>query len=168
MTLVYRLRSGLSMVKIRVTNQLRGDLGELYFKHLCEQRDYAYAKLEDLYNALSPRGVIVFKMGFDRIPVAIPNEIVGEIWEVCRPTMIDGSPSFVFDFLTCRMTGGYDVSMVNEKPKDVFNWIEIKTGGSQLSRHQQAVAEKCMIRVSVFRIKNADVSPHRVDIAWET
>jgi hypothetical protein len=81
--------------------------------------------------------------------------------------MIYGTASFVFDFLTCPVRGGYDLSAVNEKPASAFNWVEIKTGGSQLSRNQRMVAAKCKIPVSVFRIRSADVSPHKVDIAWE-
>jgi hypothetical protein len=155
------------MAGIRVTNQLRGDLGELYFKHLCQQRGYAYARLEEIYQRFSPKGIIVFKMGFDRIAVAIPEEVIDEIWRVCRPTLIGGNPSFVFDFLTCSVGDGYDVSDINELPVSAFNWVEIKTGGGQLSMHQGKVARDCKIPVSVFRVKNVDVNPHRVDIVWE-
>jgi hypothetical protein len=155
------------MTRIQVTNELRGDLGELYFKHLCQQRAYAYIKLEDIYNTFSSKGVLEFKLGFDRIPIEIPEEITDEIWRVCKPTYIDGSPSFVFDFLTCSVYQGYYVDQVNKKNANEFNWVEIKTGESVLSAHQDQVRKQCKIPFSIFRIRTVDVSPHYVDIDWE-
>lgn len=164
------------MARIQVTNELRGDLGELYFKHLCQQRGYAYTKLEDVHKTLiespngelfSPDGILEFKLKFDRIPIEIPEEITDEIWRVCKPTYIDGSPSFVFDFLTCSVHQGYYVDQVNKKNANEFNWVEIKTGESMLSQHQDQVRQKCKIAFSIFRIRNVDVSPHYINIDWE-
>jgi hypothetical protein len=155
------------MARIQVTNELRGDLGELYFKHLCQQRGYAYIKLEDIYNTFSPKGVLEFKLSFDRIPISIPEEITDEIWRVCRPTDVDGSPSFVFDFLTCAVHKGYYVDQINIRSANDFNWVEIKTGDSTLSQHQDQVRQQCKIPFSIFRIKNVNVSPYNINIEWE-
>jgi hypothetical protein len=150
-----------------VTNELRGDLGELYFKHLCTQRSYAYTRLEDIYNTLSPRSILEFKMGFDRLKIEVPKEISGEVWEVCKPQSIDGSPSYVFDFLTCKIDSDYFLEHVNSFPPNNFHWVEVKTGKSRLSRHQEEMRDRCKMQFDVFRIENVDVSPHEVAIHWE-
>lgn len=90
------------LTRIEVTNALRGDLGELYFKHLCQQRGYGYIRLEDIYNNLGLDGILEFKCGFDRILVGIPEEVDDDIREICRPLDVHGNPSFVFDFLTVK------------------------------------------------------------------
>ncbi len=155
------------MAKIQVTNELRGDLGELYFKHLCQQRGYAYIKLEDIHETPLPKKVLNFKLGFDRIPIGIPDVIIPEISRVSQPTIIDGSSSFVFDFLTCPVYQGYYVDRTNTKQSNEFNWVEIKTGNSELSEHQDRVHQTCKIPFSIFRIPDVDVSPHRIYIDWE-
>jgi hypothetical protein len=53
------------MTHIALTNELRGDLGELYFKHLCQQRGYGYVRLEDIYNNFGLDGILEFKCGFE-------------------------------------------------------------------------------------------------------
>ena len=157
----------MTLAKIEVTNKLRGDLGELYFKNLCEQRSYAYLRLEDIYNTFSPSQVLEFRMGFDRIPIEVPEEISEEVWVVCKPLDVDGSPSFVFDFLTCKIDEGYSVEELNSFPASNFHWVEVKSGSSELSRHQEQVRERCKMRFDVFRIENVDASPHTIIIHWE-
>ncbi len=157
----------MAMTKIGVTNQLRGDLGELYFKHLCQQRSYAYLRLEDIYNTFSPRAVLEFKLGFDRIPVEIPEEIQDEIWKVSKPSDVDGSPSFVFDFLTCKIDDDYSTEQINIFPATNFHWVEVKTGNSELSRRQEEVRSQCKMKFDIFRIENVDASPHAINISWE-
>src|SRR2546427_1666552 len=155
------------MTQIEVTNELRGDLGELYFKHLCQQRGFAYLRLENIYNTLTPKSVLEFKLRFDRILIELPNEIADEVWTVCRPLNIDGSPSYVFDFLTCKIDRDYFLENVNVFPASNFHWVEVKTGGSELSRHQEEVRNQCKMHFDVFRIENVDASPHAVIINWE-
>ena len=155
------------MTKLDVTNELRGDLGELYFKHLCQRSGYAYLRLEDIYNNLTPKSVLEFKLGFDRILIELPEEISDEVWRVCQPLDVDGSPSYVFDFLTCKMDREYSLEDENVFPASNFHRVEVKTGESELSRHQEEVRNQCKMQFDVFRIENVDASPHAVIISWE-
>ncbi len=77
--------------------------------------------------------MLVFKFGFERIYIEIPDKIADEIRRVCMTTYINGSTSFVFDFLTCRMYEHDPTYRINKKEPNKFNWIEIKTGSSELS-----------------------------------
>jgi len=142
-------------------------LGELYFQHLCEENRYAYIRLWEIYHTLTPKAVLEFKLGFDRVPVKIPAEILEELRTVCQPLDINGSPSYVFDFLTCRMPNEYYVDRSNLVPASSFHWVEVKTGKSQLSRHQQKIREQCGLQFDIFRVENVDDSPHNVRIRWE-
>jgi len=122
------------MTKLQITPELRGDLGELYFKHLCMQRGFAFTKLEDIYNTFTPQDILEFKFGFDRVLIKIPEEIVDEIRRISKPLDVNGSLSFVFDFLTCRLGKEYVVGdEVNVRHVTAFSWVEVKTGTSQLS-----------------------------------
>ncbi len=158
----------IGMTRIQVTPELRGDLGELYFKHLCFQRGYAYIKLEDIHETFTAdNNVLKFRFEFERIPITIPSEIVDEIRRISKPMDIDGSPSFVFDFLTCPVFQEDRLDGINRREPEQFNWVEVKTGQSMLSQHQEQVSKTCKIRFSVFRIWNVDDSPLYIEIDWE-
>src|SRR5712692_8979703 len=102
------------MTEIEVTDELLGDLGELYFKHLCYQRGYAFVRLGDLHKTL-PNQVVDFKFEFERIPIRIPGELVPEVTRVSTPTNFKGTQSFVFDFLTCKVYDDDEVGKPNKK-----------------------------------------------------
>lgn len=155
------------MTRIEVSNELRGDLGELYFKHLCQQRGYGYVRLEDIFNNFGLDRLLEFKCGFDRIIVLVPEDVEDDIRDVCMPLDVNGTDSFAFDFLTVKLhPKDRDADFVQKKPEE-FCWVEIKTGGSQLSKHQNEVREGCFIRFSLFRVSDVNVSPHNVEIKWE-
>ncbi len=40
------------MVTPRITNKLRGSLGEIYYKEFCDQRGWAYTSLENIYQSI--------------------------------------------------------------------------------------------------------------------
>jgi len=46
-------------------NELQGDLGETIFKHFCNDRQYAYIKLEKIYNTFTPDNKLIFNYGFN-------------------------------------------------------------------------------------------------------
>lgn len=157
------------MTRLTIDNEFKGDLGEFYFKRYCNEHGYAYIKLEDIYNTLTPKGELEFKKGFARIIVKIPDEIIPEIHKVCKPNVksTKASPSFVFDFLTCQMHKETDFSDVKNKlPRD-FVWVEIKTGTSELSANQLKTAEQVKLRFAIFRIFDVDVPPRYIEIEWE-
>lgn len=154
------------MTQIDVTKELLGDLGELYFRHLCQQRAYGYLRLEDVYNT-SPPKVLDFKFGFERIPVIVPDSISNELMRISKPALLNGTQSFVFDFLTSKVYDSDDAEEPNEREPDDFCWVEIKSGMSRLSRHQFQVAQTCNLRFAIFRITNVMSSPQHVEIEWE-
>jgi hypothetical protein len=149
-----------------VTKELQGDLGELYFKHLCRQRGYGYTKLEDLHRS-PPDPVHIFKFGFKRIPVIIPSSMLEEVSRISQPTTLsNGTASYVFDFLTCRLDQSESASPNTKKSTD-FTWVEIKTGGSKQSRNQFQTAQTCKVHYSIFRVSEVLASPEDVEIDWE-
>jgi hypothetical protein len=155
------------MSKLELTHQLRGDLGELYFKHLCYQRGYAFIKLESIYKTLTPRNELEFRFKYKRIPIQIPDSLVDEIRRVCRPEDVRDSPSYVFDFLTCKIDEGYSTKEVNQMNESAFNWVEVKTGSRNLTPRQDQMRRTCKIRFNVFRVRDIMVSPDTVLISYD-
>ena len=66
------------MARPKIINTLKGALRETYYKELCSQRGWAYCSLETLHGCRN-LGSVVFKMGFDRINVDIPESIRPEV-----------------------------------------------------------------------------------------
>jgi len=157
----------LCMTRLQITPEFRGDLGELYFKHLCFQRGYAFIKLEDVHETLRASNTLKFRYSFERIPIEIPRDIIEEVRRISTPINLHGTNSYVFDFLTCPVYQEDHLDRTNKRASDDFNWVEIKTGNSVLSPHQEQVAGTCRIRFSIFRILNVDDRPYYVDIDWE-
>ena len=153
------------LARLGITPGLIGDLGELYFKHLCLQRGFGYIRLEDIQTRIP--SVQEFKFGFERIPVIVPPTLIEEITRISKPTTVNGTQSFVFDFLTCKL---YEtdsrISPNIREPKD-FCWVEVKAGQSHLSSHQYEVAQTCKIRFSIFKIANVMSSPRAIQIDWQ-
>ena len=88
------------MGKLTVTPELRGSLGECYYKEYCAQKDWAYTSLEQIYKNGFRDGRLEFKFGFQRILVRIPEVLRSEIAMLAKPSNGDElNPSFVFDFL---------------------------------------------------------------------
>src|SRR5262245_4183128 len=95
-------------MKLDVTPSLNGTLGEAYYKEGCDQHGWAYISLENIHNDMSSQfkdnHILVFKKGFHRIRVRIPESLISELMEISRPTNTSiGNPSFVFDYLACRV-----------------------------------------------------------------
>lgn len=154
------------MTSIAITTEFLGDLGELYFKHLCQQRRFAYIRLERIHKTL-PNPSLEFSYRYWRLPILIPKDAIEEVTRVAKPTLINESESFVFDFLTTKVSDADDLKYPNARKSADFCWVEIKTGASSLSRHQEDMARTCKIRFSIFRIRNVMSSPRRVEIDWE-
>ena len=92
------------MTKLKVTQKIQGNFGELLFEHFCQKNKYAYISPEEIYNTLTPRNILKFRFGDRRIPVRIPNNIVDEIREFSMPiNKNETKPNFVFDFLTVSL-----------------------------------------------------------------
>jgi hypothetical protein len=161
-------------MNIEMAPALKGALGELYYKEGCDQKGWAYISLENIYNAtkesiiFKDSNVLVFKKGFHRINIKMMDGLVPEIKEMCRPT--NGSsenPSFVFDYLACRVgqSSRYDGVML-ANPAELC-WVEIKTGRRAFSENQVDALEKIKLKLAVFYIKDVLASPRKIEMVWD-
>ncbi len=159
------------MVEFKLTPKLQGDMGELIFEHFSEKRGYAYIKLEEIYNTLTPKNILRFRYGYERINAKLPDNIVEEIRAVCKPSNEkEDEPSFVFDYLTVYTNRSFkkiDGKWVQKDSIDLSNlfWVEIKTGKSKLSANQKRTKKNVKLRFCVFRINTE--FPETISIKWE-
>lgn len=77
-------------------------------------------RLEDIYKEFSLESVLEFKRGFERILVGIPDDVEDDIREVVRPLDVQGTDSFVFDFLAVKLRPTDRNAAANEKQSDDF------------------------------------------------
>jgi hypothetical protein len=164
------------MAKVVITNLLRGDLAEMYFRHFSIASGYAYAHAEDIGWELLHRNFVIFKLGFRRLPINVPNELSDLLVDIVRPANRSAvSPSYPFDFVTCSVTPE-DVDMQPEgatiygKKLYEFTIVEIKSGMSTLTYNEQLVMRKCAdqgIRYAIYRISAIDDSPFQWDLVKE-
>ncbi|MCV0391975.1 MAG: hypothetical protein K5790_01635 [Nitrosopumilus sp.] len=146
----------------RITNALKGALGEVYYKELCDQRGWAYCSLENLHN--STLDVVSFKKGFSRIRVKIPDSIKSEVRAISTPS--NGSvenPSFVFDYLACKVG---DATSGVQRPSE-FCWSEVKTGLGIFSKNQHNTMYKIALPIAVFVIEDIFEKPHHIEMDWK-
>lgn len=148
------------MAELKISNELRGDLGETIFEHYCVKQGFCYIKLEQIYNTLTPKRKLAFCHGRDRIEIRIPEELINEIWEYSIPINgKDNRPYFVFDYLTIPLNDNIkplakgEYKFLRDIPARAFYWIEVKTGKSQPSVPQLTYAERATIKVKLFRVK---------------
>lgn len=154
------------MAQIIMTKEFLGGLGEHYFKHFSFQNSFGYLRLEEIHGKL-PSQVLDFKFKFKRIPIIIPPSLIDEITRISKPTLVNGTRSFVFDFLTCKLSQGDSTEKPNPRDPHAFCWVEIKAGSGHLSHHQFQVKQTCKMRFGIFKIRNVMSSPSDVEIDWE-
>ena len=153
------------MLTPKITNKFKGSLGELYYKEFCDQTGWAYISLENIYEFMNPQWSFTFKKGFHRIPITIPEQFRDEIKLLTKPSNHSKtSPSFVFDFLTCKVGTYKDYSTI--KPSTHFTWAEIKTGSSAFSSSQITTMSKISIPLAIFHIEDVLEKPELVDIGF--
>lgn len=157
---------------MKASAKLQGDMGELVFEHFCQCNQYAYIRLDEIYNTFTPRNILDFKYGDCKIPVRVPDNIVQEIREFSKPVSKDEfKPTFVFDFLTVSLKASFkkeDGCFYKQEPyltHKAFNWIEIKTGKAKLSKNQKKFCDKSKIGVKLFRISTS--FPEQYDVKYE-
>ena len=154
------------MVRPRISNKLKGSLGELYYKEFCDQRGWAYTSLENIYSSMNPQWVFTFKKGFHRLKVRIPEEIRSEINLLIKPTNnFEERPSFVFDFLACKV--GNIKSYSEVRTSDYFVWVENKTGEGIFSSSQANAMSKIKLPLAIFHIDNVLERPEDIDMNYD-
>ena len=154
------------MITPRITNKLRGSLGEIYYKEFCDQQGWAYTSLENLYSSMNPDWSFTFKKGFHRIKVRIPQKIRTEISWLVKPTNnSESNPSFVFDFLACKVGKSKNYSGV--KSSDFFSWVESKTGTGIFSTSQINALSKIKLPIAIFHIDNVLDAPGDIKMGFD-
>lgn len=152
-------------MSLDITNALKGALGELYYKEGCDQKGWAYLSVENINNG-SDDGIYVFKKGFHRIRVRIPESLNQELELVSHPTNESvTNPSFVFDFLACRAGTRERYDGIIENPQ--LCWAEIKTGKGDFSQNQVDILSLIELPLAVFHIEDVLVPPQDIEISWD-
>lgn len=150
-----------SVVTPRISNKLRGSLGETYYKEYCDQKGWAYTSLENIHSSMNDDWVFVFKKGFHRIKVQIPKDIRDEIKWLVRPTNnSESSPSFVFDFLACKV--GQKKEYTGVQKSDSFAWVENKTGVGIFSSSQANAMSRIKLPLAIFHINDVLAEPKNI------
>jgi len=154
------------VVTPRITNKLRGSLGEIYYKEFCDQTGWAYTSLENLYESMNPEWTFTFKKGFHRIKIIIPEDIRDEVTEIIKPTNQSlTSPSFVYDFLACNVKKYREYSEV--KSVSFFTWVESKTGHAIFSGSQIRTMSKITLPLAIFHIDDVLDNPESIQMNWD-
>jgi hypothetical protein len=157
------------MGKISITDELKGSLGECYYKEYCAQKGWAYASLEQIYKNKFKDGRLEFKYGFERILIRIPDEIKSEIETIAKPSNYNEvNPSFVYDFLACKAWQTTNPRVIDEARAEDFRWVEVKTGRSELSPNQLGTSEVIKIPLVICRIPNVLAPPSYVNVYWNS
>lgn len=157
------------MGNLEITPRLIGSLGEVYYKEYCEQiGGWTYTSLEQIHKNGFKNGHIEFKLGFQRYQIKIPDEIKNEILVISKPRYIRANnPSFVFDFLACKLREGDEtLSEINDRKIDDFSWVEVKTSGGKVSENQLETANKVQIPVTFCVIYNVKSAPYKVGVKF--
>jgi len=156
------------MGKIKITNELLGELGETYYKEYCAQHGWAFTSVSQIYKNPINDDRLEFKFGFERILVKIPSEIQKEITEIAKPSNNkEENPSFVYDYLSCKAYEGNDPRHLDEMKVDDFRWVEVKTGRSELSPNQIDALKKIKLPLIRCRVANVLAPPEEIQIYWD-
>lgn len=152
------------MGDIEVDSQLIGSLAETYYKEYSDQKGgWAYTSLENVHNKFE-NDILEFKIGFLRPKIKIPSTIIPEIKLMSEPKYLEeNNPSFVFDFLACKIRDGEDLSsVITSKTADNFRWIEVKSEGGKISQNQLNAIRNVTIPFTLCVVHNISESPHDV------
>jgi len=154
------------LVTPRITNKLRGSLGEIYYKEFCDQEGWAYTSLENIYESMNDEWTFTFKKGFDRIKITIPEKIREEVKMLIKPTnRSKTSPSFVFDFLACNIKKYREYSKVNSNV--FFTWVESKTGHMIFSGSQIKTMSKIDLPLAIFHTADVLAAPKDIRMIYD-
>ena len=155
-----------AMARIEVDPQLIGSLAEVYYKEYSDQKEgWAFTSLEGVHTKIDSK-VLDFKIGFNRLQVRIPEELISEIKDVSKPKYVKGSPSYVFDFLACKIKDTENISDILNKSSDNFRWIEVKSEGGKVSSNQLETMNKVEISFVLVVVYNVRKTPLDVDLQF--
>lgn len=152
------------MGDIDVDPQLIGSLAEVYYKEYFDQQGgWAYISLENIHNKFE-NDTLDFKIGFQRFKIKIPSEIVTEIKQMAEPRYIDETnPSFVFDFLACKISDGEEIlPLITNKKIENFRWVEVKSEGGKITKNQLNFFEKISLPFTLCVVYNIHETPYDV------
>lgn len=153
-------------MKIDITDRLSGALSETYFKESCDQQGWAYISLEQIHENKIKDNTLKFRKGFNRISIRLPEEIIKEVEEISKPSNVSIlCPSYVYDFLLCRVEQTDDESdIIKKKNFEDFRWAEVKTGYSELTKNQIETLSKIKMPLYRYRVPNSKLDSNEVTI----
>jgi len=155
-------------MKVEITPEFLGELGEACYKQYCALNGWAWVSTEKIFKKPIHNDRLEFTFGFERILVKIPFDIQEEIYDISRPTNRDeASPSFVYDFLACKAYESDDPRRLDGMTVNDFRWAEVKTGNSQLSNNQIRTLKKISLNLAVFHIPNIFDPPKTWEVYWK-
>jgi len=150
---------------LTLTNDFKGDLGELVYEHYSKQKNFAYIKTEDIYHEYGLDSLLTFRFDRERLRVKIPLAVEEEIVKYAKPSGYINhdkhKPTFVFDYLSINK--GY--AHLEEPLSSHFQWAEIKTDTGNLSPNQEKRASESKIGVHIFRVLLVDSIGNPLDIS---
>ena len=152
------------MGDIDVDPQLIGSLAEVYYKEYSDQQGgWAYTSLENIHNKFE-NDILDFKIGFQRFKIKIPPEIVSEIKQMVEPRYLEETnPSFVFDFLACKIFDGEEIlPLITTKKVENFRWVEVKSEGGKISQNQLNAIQNVQMPFTLCVVHNIHETPHDV------
>jgi len=101
--------------------------------------------------------------------IRIPKEIQHEIETISKPSNFrSDEPSYVYDFLACKVRDRERHGILNETQTDDFCWVEVKGGRSSLSPNQLDTALKIKIPLIICRVPNIRAYPNKIKVYWNT
>ena len=122
--------------------------------------------MENIFESMNSDWIFTFKKGFHRIKVQIPWQIRTEAKWLIKPTNNSvSSPSFVFDFLACKVKKSKNYSGV--QTSDTFAWVESKTGKCIFSESQVNAMSKTALPLAIFRIDDVLDKPKSIKMYWD-
>jgi len=158
------------MGEIDVDPQLIGSLAETYYKEYCDQKGgWAYTSVENISNKFE-NDTLDFKLGFNRFKIKIPSQIVPEIKQISQASYRGNdttNPSFVFDFLSCKIYDGEEIQpIITSKKVEHFRWVEVKSSGSKISPNQHEKITQVKLPFTLCVVYNVKKTPYDVGLKF--
>ena len=154
-------------MSLEITGSLKESLREVYYREGCAQKGWAYSPLRNVHDSLSnlkSEGILVFRKGDQSIRVKIMQQIIPEIYEICRPAA-PGAQGFVFDYLSCQVKN-IPKGIIVANP-GALCWVRLRAGRSIFTDAQVEALSKIKLPLALFQVRDVLATPRNVEIKWD-
>jgi len=136
---------------LKINNQILGALGETYCRQFLYSENIACVRPGsiDAKNLMSC-SKILFDYNWERIEVAVPEAIRGELYKMGK-TATKYKPRYLYDFLALRLNAENPPRRISQAEVEDFMWVEAKSGNSKPSKAQIQGKSQTKIRVMICR-----------------